>query len=229
MSELTPKPLQIWSCKIGECPEASLPIAADSPMRDAVAEAYTRITGHAPTFIFSGWNDDLTEEERAVHEDRIPNDCPPTRWSDEYVSDLQHQITQQAQELERAKEQLRRYNHWTPEHTIEEWLADRQRIVDAKEAEADVGLQQQLSASQARCRDMEREIETLTTCGCEGCDDNLEESAFCFPCMNKVQQQVTQLQATLAALEAGRLKEAADSLTCEVCKMGMQRAMKVSK
>lgn len=150
MSELTCKPLQIWSCKIGECPEASLPIAADSPMRDAVAEAYTRITGHAPTFIFSGWNDDLTEEERAVHEDRIPNDCPPTRWSDEYVSDLQ----------------------------------------------------QQLAAAQARCRDMEREIETLTTCGCEGCDDNLEESAFCFPCMNKVQQQVTQLQTTLAAREA---------------------------
>lgn len=54
--------------------------------------------------------------------------------------------------------------------------------------------------SQARCREMEREIETLTTCGCEGCDDNLEESAFCLPCMNKAQQQVAQLQATLAAL-----------------------------
>ena len=76
------------------------------------------------------------------------------------------------------------------------------------------GIKQQLSAAQARCRDMEREIETLTTCGCEGCDDNLEESAFCFPCMNKVQQQVTQLQATLAAREA-RVRELEDQMNAK--------------
>lgn len=36
-------------------------------------------------------------------------------------------------------------------------------------------------------------------------------------------------QRDAAVQEAGRLKEAAASLTCEVCKMDMQRAMKVSK
>lgn len=75
-------------------------------------------------------------------------------------------------------------------------------------------MEEQLAASQARCREMEREIETLTTCGCEGCDDNLEESAFCFPCMNKVQQQVTQLQATLAAREE-RIRELEDQMNAK--------------
>lgn len=65
-------------------------------------------------------------------------------------------ITQQAQELERVKERLRRYNHWTPEHTIEEWLADRQRIVDAKQVEADAQLQATLAAAQARLTEYDR-------------------------------------------------------------------------
>lgn len=72
MSELTRKPLQIWSCKIGECPDDSLPNAADGPMRDAVADAYERISGHKPAFIFSGWNAELSEGERAAHENRLP-------------------------------------------------------------------------------------------------------------------------------------------------------------
>lgn len=81
-------------------------------------------------------------------------------------------------------------------------------------------MNQQLAASQARCRELEREIETLTTCGCEGCDDNLEESAFCFPCMNKVQQQVTQLQATLAAREAEIVN--LKTCQCEGCDMSLE-------
>lgn len=64
-------------------------------------------------------------------------------------------------------------------------------------------MNQQLAASQARCQEMEREIKSLTTCQCEGCDHNLEESAFCLPCMNKAQQQYDQLQATLAELVEG--------------------------
>ena len=47
--------------------------------------------------------------------------------------------------VEALENRLYRYSHWTPEHTIEEWLADRQRIVDAKEAEADVALQKKLA------------------------------------------------------------------------------------
>ena len=56
------------------------------------------------------------------------------------------------QELERElgelKEKAYRYAHWTPEHTIEEWLADRQRIVEAKQVEADAALRQQLAEAQ---------------------------------------------------------------------------------
>jgi hypothetical protein len=74
MIKIDCKPLQIWSCKIGECPDASVPCGADNPMRDAVADAYKRLTGHDPSFIFSGWNDELTEYERAAHENRIPNE-----------------------------------------------------------------------------------------------------------------------------------------------------------
>lgn len=62
------------------------------------------------------------------------------------ITDLHSTIAQRAQELERVKERLRRYNHWTPEHTIEEWLADRQRIVDAKHVEADAQLQATLAS-----------------------------------------------------------------------------------
>ena len=43
-------------------------------MRQAVAEAYRKITGHEPDFIFSGWGAQLTEPERAVVEDRMPKE-----------------------------------------------------------------------------------------------------------------------------------------------------------
>ena len=67
---------KIWSCKIGELSEeelqAAYPYGADFPMRRAVEEAYERITGRSPNFIFSGWGAELTEEERAVVENRLP-------------------------------------------------------------------------------------------------------------------------------------------------------------
>lgn len=59
---------QIWQCKIGECDVALLPRGADAPMRKAIADAYFKLTGVEPTFIFSGWNETLTEYERAIVE-----------------------------------------------------------------------------------------------------------------------------------------------------------------
>ena len=66
----------IWFCKIGEN-TGPLPSGADAPMRAAIREAYLRLTGHEPDFIFSGWGGELTEGERAVHENREPRNPPP--------------------------------------------------------------------------------------------------------------------------------------------------------
>lgn len=63
----------IWYCKIGGDVGNGLPMGADSPMRDAVAEAFQRLTGRSPEFIFSGWGQQLTESERAVVENRLPD------------------------------------------------------------------------------------------------------------------------------------------------------------
>ena len=61
-----------WYCKIGE---GYLRVdGADRPMREAVAAAYRELTGEEPDFIFSGWGAELTESERAVVEDRLPDD-----------------------------------------------------------------------------------------------------------------------------------------------------------
>mgnify|MGYP000846790213 FL=1 len=65
-------PTKIWYCKVGEV--ASVPVAADPPMREAVENAYYAITGEYPTFVFSGWGAELTEPERAVVENRLPAD-----------------------------------------------------------------------------------------------------------------------------------------------------------
>lgn len=61
--------MKIWDCKIGEV--ETIPPGADFPMRQAVAEAYQKITGKEPVFCFSGWGGKLSECERAVVEDRI--------------------------------------------------------------------------------------------------------------------------------------------------------------
>ena len=58
--------MKVLSCKIGEIEAESLPNGADSPMRLAVAEAYQRLTGEEPRFLFSGWGAKLTAGERAV-------------------------------------------------------------------------------------------------------------------------------------------------------------------
>lgn len=64
---------RIWFCKIGG-PVGKLPRGADGPMREAVAEAYKRLTGREPEFCFSGWGGELTEPERAVVENRAPRE-----------------------------------------------------------------------------------------------------------------------------------------------------------
>lgn len=61
--------MNIWECKIGECEESALLrdgkyYGADLPMREAIREAYLRITGQEPKFIFSGWGAELTQAER---------------------------------------------------------------------------------------------------------------------------------------------------------------------
>lgn len=63
--------MNIWTCKIGETGRA-LPYGADLPMRRAVEAAYREITGDEPTFLFSGWGGELTDAERAVVENRVP-------------------------------------------------------------------------------------------------------------------------------------------------------------
>lgn len=63
-----------WSCQIGEFPRGFIPPGSDAPMRDAVRDAYRRVTGgHEPVYIFSGWGDPLAESLRAVVESRLPD------------------------------------------------------------------------------------------------------------------------------------------------------------
>lgn len=69
--------MKIWSCKIGELSDEDLKAAygggADAPMRLAAYRAYKEVTGREPDFIFSGWGAELTEGERAAHENRLPD------------------------------------------------------------------------------------------------------------------------------------------------------------
>lgn len=61
----------VWSCKIGgSFPHGALPPGSDETMRQAVQEAYERLTGQSDGYIFSGWSGELDESERAVVEDR---------------------------------------------------------------------------------------------------------------------------------------------------------------
>ena len=63
---------RVWTCKVGGT-VANLPGGSDLPMRKAVAEAFTELTGQPVEFCFSGWGDDLDESELAVVEDRAPD------------------------------------------------------------------------------------------------------------------------------------------------------------
>ncbi len=60
----------IWGCKIGVKPgqKVILPGGSDFPMREAVEEAFERITGIEAEFCFSGWGEELTEGEKSVLE-----------------------------------------------------------------------------------------------------------------------------------------------------------------
>ena len=77
---------KIWSCKIGETNPSKVKAGDDGVMRQAVAEAYFRITGEHPEFCFSGWNAELTEPERAVVEDRLPSDQYEAAWKAGYAA-----------------------------------------------------------------------------------------------------------------------------------------------
>lgn len=68
-----------WACKIGEVDPALVPDGADLPMRRAVKEAFTAITGEQAEFVFSGWAATLDETERAVVESREPS---PEHYAD---------------------------------------------------------------------------------------------------------------------------------------------------
>ena len=57
---------KIWACKIGEVDASKLPPGADLPMRQAIKEAYFRITGEYPQFLFSGWGAELDDIERGI-------------------------------------------------------------------------------------------------------------------------------------------------------------------
>ena len=58
--------MKTWTCKIGEIEKEALPDEADLPMREAVQEAYFKITGKRPKFCFSGWGGELDKIERQV-------------------------------------------------------------------------------------------------------------------------------------------------------------------
>lgn len=63
-----------WECKIGALGIARVPLGGDSPMREAVAQAFEQLTGQQAEFTFSGWGSQLTELERAVVENRDPSE-----------------------------------------------------------------------------------------------------------------------------------------------------------
>jgi hypothetical protein len=74
MSDVAPMADErVWKCKIGG-PVNWLPDGADFPMRQAIREAFTRITGREAEFLFSGWGAKLTEAQRAVVENREPSE-----------------------------------------------------------------------------------------------------------------------------------------------------------
>lgn len=45
-------------------------------MREAVRDAFILVTGAPADFLFSGWGGELTESEKAVVENRLPNGKP---------------------------------------------------------------------------------------------------------------------------------------------------------
>lgn len=58
--------LKVWDCKIGYGDSMKLPDGADLPMRVAIQEAFKKLTGEYPEFIFSGWGGQLTPIEKQL-------------------------------------------------------------------------------------------------------------------------------------------------------------------
>jgi len=94
--------MKIWDCKIGECDATDVPKGGDTPMREAVALAYRRLTGQNPRFMFTGWDGELTEIERAIVENR---DLNPTCTS---VEQLQNELKTAHAEIDQLRANIAR-------------------------------------------------------------------------------------------------------------------------
>lgn len=71
---------QVWDCKIGGV-VGELPPGADFPIRQAVKEAFLKLTGVDAEFCFSGWGGSLDANERAVVE-AAQSSAPGGVWID---------------------------------------------------------------------------------------------------------------------------------------------------
>ncbi len=61
---------RFWDCTIGPVADSELGGGFDTPMRDAVQQAFKTLFGRDDRVCFSGWAADLSEDMRAVMEDR---------------------------------------------------------------------------------------------------------------------------------------------------------------
>ena len=59
----TPAGKRVWACKAVWGIESELPAGADQPMREAVKDAFFKLTGRWPDTLFSGWGGQLTDAE----------------------------------------------------------------------------------------------------------------------------------------------------------------------
>lgn len=83
----------VWSCKIGlkKGTFAVLPGGADLPMREAVEDAFRKITGLEADFTFSGWGAELTKDELDVVNESDPqlvDEADVVEAIDAYVTGL---------------------------------------------------------------------------------------------------------------------------------------------
>lgn len=92
--------MAIWYCKIGNLNVVDAPIGADFPMRDAVEDAFKKVTSYDCDFIFSGWGAELTEGELAVIENRLPD---PSKIQDCEIERLRAELARVTAELAALK------------------------------------------------------------------------------------------------------------------------------
>lgn len=65
--------MKVWECKIGPAMAAELPPGADRQMREAVKNAFRRMTGREPDATFSGWGGEFNPSEKAVVWNKAPD------------------------------------------------------------------------------------------------------------------------------------------------------------